>query len=1642
MEDLNSRWKGLAYATVVLLLIAMVGCQGLSAKQDSAPPPASSAANPLGISGSISPASSGSGATVTLDGPIKITATADSSGNYSFSNLANGSYTVAASKSGVTFSPTSVQVTVDGAQVTGVNFTASSSTGSQNTFTISGTISPAANGSGTTVTLGGASSATTTTNSSGVYSFTGLANGSYTITASKSGFTFSPSSLQVTINGANVTDGNFVVSAVPPNTFSISGTISPAASGSGVTVTLAGAAAAATTANSSGAYSFTGLANGSYTITASKSGFTFTPSSLQVTLNGANLTGENFTASAITYSISGSISSAANGSGATVKLAGAASATTTANSSGGYSFTGLASGSYTITASKSGFTFSPSSLAVTVSGANVTGENFTASAVPPTTYSISGTISSAANGSGATVKLAGAASTTTTANSSGGYSFTGLASGSYTITASKSGFTFSPSSLAVTVSGANVTGENFTASAVPPTTYSISGSISSAANGSGATVKLAGAASATTTANSSGGYSFTGLPNGSYTITASKSGFTFSPSSLAVTVSGANVTGENFTASAVPPTPYSISGSISSAANGSGATVKLAGAASATTTANSSGAYSFTGLANGSYTITASKSGFTFSPSSLAVTVSGANVTGENFTASAVPPTTYSISGSISSAANGSGATVKLAGAASATTTANSSGAYSFTGLANGSYTITASKSGFTFSPSSLAVTVSGANVTGENFTASAVPPTTYSISGSISSAANGSGATVKLAGAASATTTANSSGGYSFTGLASGSYTITASKSGFTFSPSSLAVTVSGANVTGENFTASAVPPTTYSISGSISSAANGSGATVKLAGAASATTTANSSGAYSFTGLANGSYTITASKSGFTFSPSSLQVTVSGANATGENFTASAITYSISGTISTAANGSGATVKLAGAASATTTANGSGAYSFTGLANGSYTITASKAGFTFSPFSLAVTVSGANVTGENFTASAVPPTTYSISGTISSGSNGSGATLTLSGSGSTTTTASASGGYSFTGLANGSYVVTPRKSGFTFSPTSMRATVSGANVTGMNFTTYAGAVVSISPGTVVQSVVEANPAGTTFVFQPGTYRLPGPINPKSGDSFVGQTACAPPASSCPAILSGSRIIGNLAVYDGTNYEVTGQTQQGVQQYTTKCDPGQEGCFYPEDLFFDGVPLQHLYATSLPTILTGQWWFDYTNHIIYFHDNPSGHTVETSVVPTVVEVPSGTGVNDITFQYLTIEEFAAPLEQGGVDPMPLGGTNPHQSLDWLVENCELLLNHGLGVHINYGMHVLNSYIHNNGQMGVGGGTDSATLQSGVLVSGNTVTHNNYANVNPNFGAGGIKFGDTLGAVVRGNTVTNNGGAGIHFDTDSRSPLIDGNTVTDNIGGSGIIYEVSLVSAVVRNNILQRNGATDAFGNGPAYNLVSADSVGVNAYCNLVEVNNLTGENGLIANASNRGDDPNPPHEYLTSTGNYFHHNTVIWDAGADGNVGYMQGDVTNQPNFFANNTPPDYNTYHQSSLSATDFVYDDNDTGSNARKTFAEYQASGAEVNGTADTNYTSGFPTVAVTSPVDQSSVTTPVTVEAAASDASGISKVEFYVDWSLQATVSSSPYNFDWTTATTGAHTIAAMAYSNAGIRNCYAVTLNEQ
>jgi uncharacterized protein (TIGR03437 family) len=94
---------------------------------------------------------------------------------------------------------------------------------------------------------------------------------------------------------AKSTSRTFSLALAAPR-WAISGTVSPATVGTGATVTLSGAGSALVTADSSGNYTFSGLLNGTYTVAPSKSGFTFTPASQSVSVNGANLTGVNFAA--------------------------------------------------------------------------------------------------------------------------------------------------------------------------------------------------------------------------------------------------------------------------------------------------------------------------------------------------------------------------------------------------------------------------------------------------------------------------------------------------------------------------------------------------------------------------------------------------------------------------------------------------------------------------------------------------------------------------------------------------------------------------------------------------------------------------------------------------------------------------------------------------------------------------------------------------------------------------------------------------------------------------------------------------------------------------------------------------------------------------------------------------------------------------------------------------------------------------------------------------------------------------------------------------------------------------------------------------------------------------------------------------
>jgi hypothetical protein len=173
-------------------------------------------------------------------------------------------------------------------------------TGSGVASTVSGTISPGSTASGSIVSLTGATTASVSADASGNFTFSGLADGTYTITPSKSGYSFSPPSQQVVVNGANVTGVAFSITQNPPtpalSTLSCTPTTFNAA---GTAVCTVGLTAAALT--------------GGFAVTLSdNSSFVTVPGSVTVAANALTAT-FNATISAVTSTQTVTITAVAGG---------------------------------------------------------------------------------------------------------------------------------------------------------------------------------------------------------------------------------------------------------------------------------------------------------------------------------------------------------------------------------------------------------------------------------------------------------------------------------------------------------------------------------------------------------------------------------------------------------------------------------------------------------------------------------------------------------------------------------------------------------------------------------------------------------------------------------------------------------------------------------------------------------------------------------------------------------------------------------------------------------------------------------------------------------------------------------------------------------------------------------------------------------------------------------------------------------------------------------------------------------------------------------------------------------------------------------------------------------------------------------
>lgn len=197
----------------------------------------------------------------------------------------------------------------------------------------------------------------------------------------------------------------------------------------------------------------------------------------------------------------------------------------------------------------------------------------------------------------------------------GGFATSATASAAYTITGSTSTYTINGQiNLPLGCGGS-----------VPPITVTLSHS--------GTTVQT------TTTSNGNGSFTFSGVPNDTYTVTPSISGPSsiFSPTNQSVTINGSGAGSVNFNASL----GYTVSGTVSYSGSQTGRTYLLlngacsSGNGSNGTSISTTGAYTIRGVPPGSYTLQAwmdplgqgVQNAIDPSGSTSSVTVTSANVT-------------------------------------------------------------------------------------------------------------------------------------------------------------------------------------------------------------------------------------------------------------------------------------------------------------------------------------------------------------------------------------------------------------------------------------------------------------------------------------------------------------------------------------------------------------------------------------------------------------------------------------------------------------------------------------------------------------------------------------------------------------------------------------------------------------------------------------------------------------------------------------------------------------------------------------------------------------------------------------------------------------------------------------------------------
>lgn len=320
---------------------------------------------------------------------------------------------------------------------------------------------------GQVTVVGGTASVTSVTVTAGVntthpdatghYAFNNILTGTYTVNASLPGYTSGQQTGVVVLDNQTTSNVNFTLEYIPVTGF-ITGTVTLNGGPGNVALTVVSAGTYSTNPAANGTYSLE-VPGGTYTVTASLTGYTTGSAGNVVVVNGQTTPNINITLNP-TGSIQGQVTLTGGTGNVTQTIVSAGSYSTHPDAFGYYGMD-VPVGSYTVTASLSGYGPESISNVIAVSGSPTTGVNFSLSPLL-TSGTIEGDITLEPTGiANVTSVIVSAGTFMTNPDANGHYSLV-VEAGTYDVTAHLQDFLSDTAYIGVTVTvGQTVTGKDF-----------------------------------------------------------------------------------------------------------------------------------------------------------------------------------------------------------------------------------------------------------------------------------------------------------------------------------------------------------------------------------------------------------------------------------------------------------------------------------------------------------------------------------------------------------------------------------------------------------------------------------------------------------------------------------------------------------------------------------------------------------------------------------------------------------------------------------------------------------------------------------------------------------------------------------------------------------------------------------------------------------------------------------------------------------------------------------------------------------------------------------------------------------------------------------------------------------------------------